>query len=177
MWFTDFSCKYTQIASNYQTFYLFFISPSMFRCRWQLVYCHQLLAGNSEMSFHCSSCFIILLLNIVKLGFKCGKCDSIHILGINYVQNYTFSALEPNNPPFFFLILVCLFCCLAFIWRTNRVLTHVVNRVSLYIFWLSLKQIRMWTCIDQQQCQFLIILFPYPRFFIFTRLLSKRWDV
>ena len=64
--------------------------------------------------------------------------------------------------PFFFLILVCLFCCLAFIWRTNRVLTHVVNRVSLYIFWLSLKQIRMWTCIDQQQCQFLIILFPYP---------------
>ena len=27
---------------------------------------------------------------------KCGKCDSVHISDINYVQNYTFSALEPN---------------------------------------------------------------------------------
>ena len=30
------------------------------------------------------------------ISFKCGKCDSVHISDINYVQNYTFSALEPN---------------------------------------------------------------------------------
>ena len=30
------------------------------------------------------------------MGFKCGKCNAVHLFYINYVQNYTFSALESN---------------------------------------------------------------------------------